>query len=85
MHVSTAYCNCDRTEVCEVIYSPPYKPDEVISLVNWLPEDMLDKVKCDTYMEVECSYTVIILSFRLDNTIADWKATQHLYVYKSIG
>ncbi|XP_037814873.1 putative fatty acyl-CoA reductase CG5065 [Lucilia sericata] len=42
IHVSTAYCNCDRTEVSEVIYAPPYNPDDIISLVNWLPEDTLD-------------------------------------------
>lgn len=44
IHVSTAYCNCDRTEVSEVIYAPPYNPDDVISLINWLPEDMLDEL-----------------------------------------
>lgn len=45
IHVSTAYCNCDRTEISEVIYTTPYNPDDIFSLVNWLPEDMLDKVK----------------------------------------
>ncbi|TMW48389.1 hypothetical protein DOY81_006518 [Sarcophaga bullata] len=44
IHVSTAYCNCDRTEVSEVIYAPPFNPDDIISLVNWLPEDTLDKL-----------------------------------------
>ncbi|XP_055679701.1 putative fatty acyl-CoA reductase CG5065 [Lutzomyia longipalpis] len=42
VHVSTAYCNCDRTEVSEVIYAPPYNPNDIISLVEWLPESMLD-------------------------------------------
>uniref|UniRef100_A0A1B0CS62 Fatty acyl-CoA reductase n=1 Tax=Lutzomyia longipalpis TaxID=7200 RepID=A0A1B0CS62_LUTLO len=42
VHVSTAYCNCDRTEVSEVIYAPPYNPNDIISLVEWLPENMLD-------------------------------------------
>ncbi|XP_055697097.1 putative fatty acyl-CoA reductase CG5065 [Phlebotomus papatasi] len=42
VHVSTAYCNCDRAEVSEVIYAPPYNPNDIISLVDWLPEDMLD-------------------------------------------
>lgn len=45
IHVSTAYCNCDRTEISEVIYTTPYNPDDIFSLVNWLPEDMLDKVR----------------------------------------
>uniref|UniRef100_A0A1A9X2G9 Fatty acyl-CoA reductase n=1 Tax=Glossina brevipalpis TaxID=37001 RepID=A0A1A9X2G9_9MUSC len=44
IHVSTAYCNCDRTDVQEVIYAPPYNPDDIISLINWLPEDMLDQL-----------------------------------------
>ncbi|XP_067626537.1 putative fatty acyl-CoA reductase CG5065 [Eurosta solidaginis] len=44
IHVSTAYCNCDRTEVSEVIYAPPYNPDDIISFINWLPEDMLDQL-----------------------------------------
>ncbi|CRK97592.1 CLUMA_CG010977, isoform A [Clunio marinus] len=44
VHVSTAYCNCDRYDVGETIYSPPYSPDDIISLVQWLPEDLLDKL-----------------------------------------
>lgn len=27
-----------------MIYPPPFSPDDIISLVNWLPEDMLDEV-----------------------------------------
>ena len=46
MHVSTAYCNCDKSDVAEMIYAPPYSPDDIISLVQWLPEDLLDKVSC---------------------------------------
>jgi fatty acyl-CoA reductase len=44
IHLSTAYCNCDRSEVEEVIYPPPFSPDDIISLINWLPEDMLDEL-----------------------------------------
>ncbi|KAL5289055.1 hypothetical protein ACFFRR_009324 [Megaselia abdita] len=44
IHVSTAYCNCDRSDISEIIYDPPYNPDDIISLINWLPEDMLDKL-----------------------------------------
>jgi alcohol-forming fatty acyl-CoA reductase len=28
----------------EKVYTPPYNPDDVISIVQWLPEDLLDKV-----------------------------------------
>ncbi|XP_037042767.1 putative fatty acyl-CoA reductase CG5065 [Bradysia coprophila] len=44
VHVSTAYCNCDRSDIQEVIYPPPYDPANIISLVDWLPEDVLDKL-----------------------------------------
>ncbi|XP_055319042.1 putative fatty acyl-CoA reductase CG5065 [Sitodiplosis mosellana] len=44
VHVSTAYCNCDRTEIQEVIYPTPYDPANIINLISWLPEDVLDKL-----------------------------------------
>ncbi|XP_055610155.1 putative fatty acyl-CoA reductase CG5065 [Uranotaenia lowii] len=44
VHVSTAYCNCDRKEVSEIIYPPPYNPDDIIQLVRWFPEDILEKL-----------------------------------------
>lgn len=44
VHVSTAYCNCDRSEIQEVIYPTPYDPANIINLISWLPEDVLDKV-----------------------------------------
>ncbi|XP_055691193.1 putative fatty acyl-CoA reductase CG5065 [Lutzomyia longipalpis] len=42
VHVSTAFCNSDRSEVSEVIYPPHYDSNDIISLVKWLPEDLLD-------------------------------------------
>lgn len=44
VHVSTAYCNCDKKEITEIIYPPPYNPDDIIQLVRWFPEDMLEKL-----------------------------------------
>ena len=44
IHVSTAYCNCNRTEVKEVVYDPPINPDQVVSLVNTLDEDIVDSL-----------------------------------------
>lgn len=44
VHVSTAYCNCDRFEIHEKIYNPQFNPDEVIALTSWLPEHLLDEV-----------------------------------------
>ena len=44
VHVSTAYCNCDRSDVKEVIYPPPVGPDQVTSLVDCLEESLLDSL-----------------------------------------
>lgn len=44
VHVSTAYSNSDRQDVSEVIYPTAYQPEDILSLIKWLPEDMLDKV-----------------------------------------
>ncbi|XP_047097189.1 putative fatty acyl-CoA reductase CG5065 [Schistocerca piceifrons] len=42
IHVSTAYCNCDREEVNEVIYPPPYDPDKIIQCMEWMDDDLID-------------------------------------------
>ncbi|KAJ8978354.1 hypothetical protein NQ317_002663 [Molorchus minor] len=44
VHVSTAYCNCDRSEVKEVVYPPPIGPDQITSLVDTLDEDLVDSL-----------------------------------------
>ncbi|KAJ8965743.1 hypothetical protein NQ314_003921 [Rhamnusium bicolor] len=44
VHVSTAYCNCDRSEVKEMVYPPPIGPDQVTSLVDTLDEDLVDSL-----------------------------------------
>ncbi|XP_076255528.1 putative fatty acyl-CoA reductase CG5065 [Rhynchophorus ferrugineus] len=42
VHVSTAYCNCDRSEVKELIYPPPIGPDQIVSVVEALDEELVD-------------------------------------------
>ncbi|KAF4517060.1 hypothetical protein B566_EDAN006377 [Ephemera danica] len=42
IHVSTAYCNCDREEVNEVIYPPPYDPEKIIQCVEWMDEELVN-------------------------------------------
>lgn len=42
IHVSTAYCNCDRSMVEETIYTPPMSPDQVVSVVEALEENLVD-------------------------------------------
>jgi hypothetical protein len=41
VHVSTAYCNCDREEVNEVIYPPPYDPEKIIQCMGWMDDDLI--------------------------------------------
>ncbi|GLV36881.1 uncharacterized protein CBL_02284 [Carabus blaptoides fortunei] len=44
VHVSTAYCNCDRTIVRETIYPPPIAPEQVSTLVDALDESLVDTI-----------------------------------------
>ncbi|CAN7998803.1 unnamed protein product [Ixodes hexagonus] len=34
VHVSTAYCNCDKEDVAEIIYPPPFNPQSVIDALR---------------------------------------------------
>ncbi|KAG7214161.1 hypothetical protein KM043_001510 [Ampulex compressa] len=42
IHVSTAYCNCDRKDVDEEIYSLATDPEAVISLTKCMDDKLLD-------------------------------------------
>ncbi|XP_077518789.1 fatty acyl-CoA reductase 1-like isoform X2 [Amblyomma americanum] len=42
VHVSTAYCNCDKPEVDEVIYPPPVDPKKIIEAAQWMDDKMMD-------------------------------------------
>ncbi|XP_047097438.1 putative fatty acyl-CoA reductase CG5065 isoform X1 [Schistocerca piceifrons] len=44
VHVSTAYCNCDRSEVSEMVYPPPADPEKIVECVEWMDEDLLDAI-----------------------------------------
>lgn len=44
IHVSTAYCNCDREEVAEVIYPPPYDPEKIIQSMEWMDDDLIEAI-----------------------------------------
>ncbi|KAL1140055.1 hypothetical protein AAG570_007032, partial [Ranatra chinensis] len=41
IHVSTAYCNCDRDEVNEEIYPPPYDPENIIQAMEWMDDELI--------------------------------------------
>ncbi|XP_071581063.1 putative fatty acyl-CoA reductase CG5065 [Temnothorax nylanderi] len=44
IHVSTAYCNCYRTDVVEEIYPVEPEPDQVIALTEWRDDKMLEEL-----------------------------------------
>jgi alcohol-forming fatty acyl-CoA reductase len=41
VHVSTAYANCDRQHISEVVYNPSVQPDKLLEAVDWMEEDLM--------------------------------------------
>ncbi|XP_046743270.1 putative fatty acyl-CoA reductase CG5065 [Diprion similis] len=44
IHVSTAYCNCDRTDVGEEIYATPQEPEQVIACTEWMDDKLVEEL-----------------------------------------
>ena len=44
VYVSTAYSNCDRSEVDEIFYEIPFNSQAVINLTENFPDEFLDQV-----------------------------------------
>lgn len=44
IHVSTAYANCNRSEIGEILYPTPCKPQQLIDSVEWMNEDILNSI-----------------------------------------
>ncbi|XP_015921823.1 putative fatty acyl-CoA reductase CG5065 [Parasteatoda tepidariorum] len=44
IHVSTAYANCDRKEIDEIVYPPPMPPKQVIDATEWMEPALLDSI-----------------------------------------
>ncbi|XP_012270559.1 putative fatty acyl-CoA reductase CG5065 [Orussus abietinus] len=44
IHVSTAYCNCDRTDVGEEIYQVPQDPEQVIACTKWMDDSLVEEL-----------------------------------------
>ncbi|KAJ7329283.1 hypothetical protein JRQ81_015457, partial [Phrynocephalus forsythii] len=44
IHFSTAYANCNRRYIEEVIYSPPMEPKKLFDLVEWMDESLLEEI-----------------------------------------
>jgi fatty acyl-CoA reductase len=41
IHVSTAYANCDKMSVKEMVYEPPLHPNKIIDAVEWMDTDAI--------------------------------------------
>ncbi|CAG0913699.1 unnamed protein product [Notodromas monacha] len=44
VHVSTAYCNCDREEISEIVYPPPHDPEQIIGAMTWMDDEMVQEI-----------------------------------------
>ncbi|XP_063218986.1 putative fatty acyl-CoA reductase CG5065 [Bacillus rossius redtenbacheri] len=44
VHVSTAYCNCNRPEVGEMVYPPPADPETIMQYAEWIDQDLLEAI-----------------------------------------
>jgi len=44
VHLSTAFCHVDQQELGERVYDSIDDPNDVIKLVQWLNEDLIDLI-----------------------------------------
>ncbi|XP_033752679.1 fatty acyl-CoA reductase 1-like isoform X1 [Pecten maximus] len=44
LHMSTAYANCDKPFIEEMIYNPPVDPQRLIDALDWMDDDMIEKI-----------------------------------------
>ncbi|XP_066561393.1 fatty acyl-CoA reductase 1 [Amia ocellicauda] len=67
IHISTAYANCNRRHIDEVIYPPPVEPRKLIESVEWMDESIIrditprligDRPNTYTYTKALAEYVV---------------------------
>ena len=44
VHVSTAYANCEKEEIEEMIYPPPCDPYKLMQSVEWMEDDIVETI-----------------------------------------
>lgn len=73
MHVSTAYSNCNRREIDEKFYEPPMTGDDILQLVESLPENKLNAITDtllgdfpNTYAFTKCIAEQVVLQYGKD-------------------
>ncbi|CAH1786736.1 unnamed protein product [Owenia fusiformis] len=41
VHVSTAYANCDRQHIAELVYPPPLQPQKILDAMDWMDDEVV--------------------------------------------
>ncbi|XP_061438515.1 fatty acyl-CoA reductase 2 isoform X2 [Rhineura floridana] len=44
IHLSTAYANCNRSYIEEIVYPPPVEPKKLFDLVEWMDESLIQEI-----------------------------------------
>ncbi|NXF57508.1 FACR1 reductase, partial [Ciccaba nigrolineata] len=57
IHISTAYANCIRKSIDEIIYPPPAEPKKLFDLVEWLDESIIQDITPKLLGEWPNTYT----------------------------
>ncbi|CAF1228565.1 unnamed protein product [Adineta ricciae] len=42
VHVSTAYANCNRNDIAEMVYPPPIQPSKLLDASEWMDDQVFD-------------------------------------------
>ncbi|XP_042370358.1 fatty acyl-CoA reductase 1-like, partial [Plectropomus leopardus] len=67
VHISTAYANCNRKHIDEVIYPPPVEPRKLIESLEWMDDGIVrditprligDRPNTYTYTKALAEYVV---------------------------
>ncbi|CAL1290421.1 unnamed protein product, partial [Larinioides sclopetarius] len=57
IHVSTAFCHCNRDQIDEVVYDSPVRTQKIIDAIQWMDEDMVRIITPNLYMGRPNTYT----------------------------
>ena len=70
VHVSTAYCNCDKEDISEVIYPPPDDPEKIMKCVECMDKELLENItpQYDHYF-----FSFPFFAFLLKLDFSQWK------------
>lgn len=57
VHASTAFSNCVRTDIEEVVYEPPLTPTQILTATEWMSDSMLEDITADIIRQYPNTYT----------------------------